>query len=117
MIERHGESFLRRIFTEREIRFCQRRLHATRHFAAIWAAKEAAFRCLGSGWRRGLNWTEVEIRIDRKGLPRVVLRGATRDLAERLGIVEVRISMAQCRAYATAQAIAVGSDSKTDEVI
>ena len=54
MIEQHGEIFLRRVYTEREIRYCQERKHAIEHFAGRWAAKEAILKCLGSGWRRGL---------------------------------------------------------------
>src|SRR5438270_3878196 len=71
MIEQHGELFLRRVYTEREICWCQARKHATEHFAGRWAAKEAVLKCLGSGWRRGLSWTDVEIRNDPAGQPHV----------------------------------------------
>src|SRR5439155_9903409 len=51
MIEQHGELFLTRVYTEREVRYCQGRKHATEHFAGRWAAKEAILKCLGTGWR------------------------------------------------------------------
>ena len=62
MIERHGELFLTRVYTDREIRYCRARRRATEHFAGRWAAKEAVLKCLGSGWRKGLCWTDMEVR-------------------------------------------------------
>ncbi len=107
MVEQHGELFLTRVYTPREIRYCQNRKHSTEHFAGRWAAKEAILKCLGTGWRRGLCWTDLEIRNDSQGKPRVVLRGAARDQAEQMRISEVLITISHFRAYATASAIAV----------
>src|SRR5207247_3747519 len=73
MIERHGELFLTRVYTDREIRYCQARKRATEHFAGRWAAKEAVFKCLGSGWKRGLCATDLEIRKDPNGNPCLLL--------------------------------------------
>src|SRR6516225_6964306 len=86
MIEEHGELFLTRVFTEREIRYCQGRKHSTEHFAGRWAAKEAILKCLGTGWRHGIAWTDVEVRNDFEGQPRVHMGGAARDHAEQLRI-------------------------------
>ncbi len=107
MIEQHGELFLNRIFTPREVRYCQARKHAIEHFAGRWAAKEAIFKCLGTGWRRGLCWTEIEVRNEADGVPRVRLCGAAKDRAQELRIGEILLTLAHCRAYATATAIAV----------
>jgi holo-[acyl-carrier protein] synthase len=107
MIERHGELFLRRVFTERETTYCNSRKNCTEHFAGRWAAKEAIFKCLGTGWRNGLCWTDMEIRHDDAGKPHVFLCAATKDLAQQLKIADILISMSHCRAYATAHAIAV----------
>src|SRR5256885_250394 len=107
MIEQHGELFLNRVYTEREIRFCQARKRATEHFAARWAAKEAILKALGAPWRRGMEWTDIEIRQEPGAVPQVLLAGATRDLAQNLRIADVMLSMAHCRAYATAYAVAV----------
>jgi holo-[acyl-carrier protein] synthase len=107
MIEQHGEQFLTRVYTAREIRYCQRRKHATEHFAGRWAAKEAIFKCLGTGWRRGMCWTDIEIRNDADGKPGVLLRGASREQAQLLRISEILLSISHCRAYATAYALAV----------
>jgi holo-[acyl-carrier protein] synthase len=109
MIEQYGELFLNRVYTEREIRYCQERKRATEHFAGRWAAKEAILKCLGSGMRRGLCWTDMEIRHTPDGGPKVYLCGAARDLAESLHIADILISISHCRAYATAHAIAIAA--------
>src|SRR5262245_65729693 len=107
MLEEHGEQFLERVFTEREVRFCQSRRRATEHFAARWAAKEAILKALGAPWRRGMAWTDLEVREDPPDKPTVWLCGAAKDLAESLRVSDVLLTLAHCRAYATATAIAV----------
>lgn len=107
MIEQHGELFLTRVYTEREIRYCQTRKHATEHFAGRWAAKEAILKCLGTGWSKGLSWTDMEIRNDPQGQPRVHMCGAAKEHAQRLKISDILISISHCRSYATAYALAV----------
>ena len=107
MIEQHGELFLTRVYTEREIRYCQSRQRSTEHFAARWAAKEAILKCLGAGGRRGLNWTDMEVRHDDAGKPQVLLCGAAKDLAQGQRVSNILLSLAHYRAYATAYALAV----------
>jgi holo-[acyl-carrier protein] synthase len=107
MIEEHGELFLTRVYTPREIGYCRARRTATEHFAGRWAAKEAIMKCLGTGWRRGIGWTDLEVRNAPGGQPHVCLRGAARDLARQLGVSEILLTLSHCRAYATATAVAV----------
>jgi holo-[acyl-carrier protein] synthase len=107
MIEEHGELFLTRVYTPREIRYCQGRKNALEHFAGRWSAKEAVFKCLGAGGRKGLSWTELEIRNDAQGAPGVLLCGAMREYARQLQVTDIWLSLAHCRTYATATAIAV----------
>jgi holo-[acyl-carrier protein] synthase len=107
MIERHGELFLARIYTVREVRFCHSRKRATEHFAARWAAKEAVLKALGQPWRRGVEWTDVEVVQEAGGAPEVELFGATKELAGSLRVGRILLSMGHCRAYATAHAVAV----------
>ena len=104
---RHGELFLHRVFTEREMRDCQSRRNSTEHFAARWAAKEAVRKCLQPGAVRGFAWTEIEVRTDAKGVPAVLVHGPTRELALALKVKTFLISMAHSRNYATAHALAV----------
>ena len=108
MIERHGELFITRVYTQHEIQYCQSRKQATQHYAGRWAAKEAVLKALGTGWRRGISWRDIEIRNDASGRPRVALRGGAADVVERLGISEMHISISHCRSHATAYALAEG---------
>lgn len=109
MIERHGELFINRVYTPDEIRYCQSRKQATQHFAGRWAAKEAILKALGTGWRRGISWRDVEIRNEGGGKPVVALRGGAREQVERLGIGEMLISISHCRSHATAYALALAA--------
>jgi holo-[acyl-carrier protein] synthase len=108
MIEQHGELFLRRVYTEREIRYCQSRKHAIEHFAGRWAAKEAILKAIGTGWARGIAWTDLEVRNGFDGAPRVLVCGGAKEAALRRGIGDILISISHCRTYATAYALAVG---------
>ena len=106
MIESHGERFLSQVYTPREIRFCNERKRPLEHFAALWAAKEAVLKALALAGR-GLDWTDIE--VQQEGRPEVRLTGAVRDAAARQGIGSVMLSLARCRAYATATALALTS--------
>lgn len=107
MIERHGELFLQRVFTEQEIRYCQQRKAAMQHYAGRWAAKEAVMKTLGTGFTKGVGWTDIEVISQRSGQPVIQLASTTAEIAKRLGIDEILITISHCRAYATATAIAV----------
>lgn len=111
MIERHGELFISRVYTDFEIGYCSSRKAATQHYAGRWAAKEAVLKALGTGWRRGISWRDIEVRNDGSGKPTVALRGGARDIVEKLGIREMLISISHCRSHATAYALAVGHDN------
>jgi holo-[acyl-carrier protein] synthase len=115
MIERHGELFINRVYTPHEISYCQSRKQATQHFAGRWAAKEAVLKALGTGWRRGISWRDVEIRNEPGGRPIVALRAGAREQVARLGIGEVLISISHCRSHATAYAMAVGAESRQQD--
>lgn len=110
MIERHGELFINRVYTPHEIRYCQSRKQATQHFAGRWAAKEAILKALGTGWRRGISWRDIEVRNDQSGRPVVGLRGGARDIVEQRGIREMLVSISHCRSHATAYALALGGE-------
>ena len=114
MIERHGELFIERVYTPHEIRYCQSRKQATQHFAGRWAAKEAILKALGTGWRRGIGWRDIEVRNQPGGRPVVGLRGGARDVLEQLNIREMLISISHCRSHAVAYALAIGRDKKEE---
>ena len=107
MIEQHGELFLTRVYTAREIRYCQGKKHVTEHFAGRWAAKEAILKCLGTGWRRACAGPTSRCAICRDGAPKVYVCGAAKERTVQLRISDILLTIAHCRAYATATAIAV----------
>jgi holo-[acyl-carrier protein] synthase len=109
MIERHGELFINRVFTTPEVQYCQTRKQSTQHYAGRWAAKEAVLKALGTGWRRGISWRDVQVLNDPHGRPEILLAGGARDVCERLGIVRMQISISHCRSHAVAYAIAEGT--------
>jgi holo-[acyl-carrier protein] synthase len=106
MIERHGETFLERVYTSDEIGYCSERVAATQHYAARWAAKEAVLRSLGFRRSGGVRWTDIEIVFDESQRFRAELDGEIFRQAEAREIDEILISLAHCRSYATATAIA-----------
>ena len=108
MIERHGELFINRVYTDHEIAYCSARKAATQHYAGRWAAKEAVLKALGTGWRRGISWRDIEVRNQPSGQPVIALRGGARDVIEATGIQQMLISISHCRSHATAYALAVG---------
>ncbi len=106
MIEEHGDLFLSRVYTPREIEYCQRRRYAQEHFAARWAAKEAVLKAIGTGWRKGIAFTDIEVRHHPSGRPKVAIRGYLKKVAKARGITRIVLSISHCRKFATAVAIA-----------
>ena len=110
MIERHQEHFLNRIYTEEEIRYCQRRKHCNEAFAGRWAAKEAVMKVLGTGFIKGIGWQDIEVLAERSGRPFVQIKGGAGEYARQIGIEELLVTISHCMEYATATAIGVGGD-------
>ena len=111
MIDRHGELFIRRVYTDHEIEYCAQRKAATQHYAGRWAAKEAVLKALGTGWAQGIRWRDIEVQHQPGGKPIIRLGGSARDICATLGVEEIHISISHCRSHATAYALAVGPDT------
>ncbi|WP_417850392.1 holo-ACP synthase [Thalassoglobus sp.] len=107
MIERHGELFLQRVYSELEIKYCQRHKEAIQHFAGRWAAKEAVMKTLGTGFTKGVGWTDIQILNRQSGQPYIELSGGAERVSKMKGIDEVLITISHCKAYATATAVAL----------
>src|SRR5689334_22101360 len=105
LIDQHGESVLQQVYTDREVRHCNSKKQTTEQFTALWAAKEAVFRALGTTWKRGMNWTDVEIVCENGNPPLVEVNGPTRELMTAKGITHIMLTMAFSRAFGTATAI------------
>ena len=109
MIEKHGETFLTRVYTQNEIDYCSGRKAAHQHYAGRWAAKEAVLKALGTGWAHGIQWTDVEVVNQQGGRPLITLTGKAKEISVEQGIEEMMISISHCKHYATAYATAVGN--------
>ena len=94
---------LTRVFTPHEIAYCQPKRRRFEHLAARFAAKEAMFKALGTGWTGKLRWTDVEVRNEPSGKPYITLSGAAKELAEGLGVQTILVSLSHTRQYAIAQ--------------
>ncbi|WP_299468236.1 holo-ACP synthase [uncultured Gimesia sp.] len=109
MIERHGDTFLNRVFTENENAYCGSKKHKEQHYAGRWAAKEAVMKTLGTGFIKGIGWKEIEIINLKSGKPTVVISGGVETHAAEMGIQEILITISHSREFATATAIALGN--------
>ena len=107
VLERHGERFLRRVFTPGEIAYCRGRAP---NLAARFAAKEAVMKSLGTGFR-GVGWRDVEVVRAPSGAPSPRLHGRALRRAERLGVTEIAISLSHSRGFAVAFAVASRPDT------
>ena len=99
--------FRERVFTEAERAYCDSRGAAAsaQHYAARFAAKEAAFKALRTGWRDGLSWHHAEVASDEAGAPLLLLSGHARTLFERLGATHAHLSLSHTAEHAVAQVI------------
>jgi len=112
-VERHEDRFLQRVFTEFELNYCLGRKREIEHLAGRFAAKEAVLKVLGTGWRSGIAWTDVEVRNDPSGQPRVFLTGRCKQLAEQMGLTEILISISHIDTHAIASAIGHGDGASS----
>ena len=104
-IERHGRRILERVFTPREIAYAQRRANRYERFAARFAAKEAGMKALGTGWRGGLGWRDLEVSNLASGRPTLELHGIARELAGKMGVRNVSLSLTHTAELALAMVI------------
>jgi holo-[acyl-carrier protein] synthase len=105
-VEEHGERFLDRVYTPGEREYCQRsKKRYFEHLAGRFAAKEAVLKVLGTGWRGGIAWTDIEIISRQSGQPHVVLSGECLRIANDLGIAHWHVSISHIETHATASAI------------
>src|SRR3982751_5821336 len=88
MIERHGELFLTLVYTAHEIEYCTARKASTQHYAGRFAAKEAVLKALGTGWTRGIQWRDIEVKNEMGGRPVITPSGAGADPCEKKRISE-----------------------------
>jgi len=104
-LQKHGERFAKRVCTPAEIAYCEKFKNQAERLAARFAAKEAAFKALGTGWREGVRWVDVEITHSPSGKPELILRGRAEEIARRLGVTRTAVSISHSDRYVVAQVI------------
>jgi holo-[acyl-carrier protein] synthase len=104
-IQRFGSRFLRRIFTEDEIRYCDSKANRAERYAARFAAKEAAMKALGTGWSHGVRWRDLEVKRQPGGRPTLAFHGKAAEFAATLGAKHVALSLSHTSEQAIAQVI------------
>ena len=108
MLDRHGERFLDRCFTPAERAYAEGNpKRCDQHLAARFAAKEAVLKALGTGWRDGIAWTDIEVVRQPSGQPAVRLTGRAREIADAMGATAWLISLTHTDQHAMASAIAM----------
>jgi len=104
-LARRHATFLSRTFAPVELHHCQAKANPFPHLAARFAAKEAVFKALGTGWSVGLQWTDITVENNAAGKPAIRLSGAAKRLAEHLGAHKIHLSLTHTGPYASAQVV------------
>jgi holo-[acyl-carrier protein] synthase len=104
-IVRHGAPFIERLFTPREAAYCESHRNRFERYAGRFAAKEAAMKALGTGWRMGVRWRDIEVIREPSGKPSLQLSGVTRELADKLGVKNIALTITHSGNLALAEVI------------
>ncbi len=105
MIENHGDRVIDRIFTELEAASCRARARPMQHFAGRFAAKEAAFKALGTGWSSGVSWKSIEVVNEPSGRPVLRMGGGAKKRADEIGVEKTWVSVSHGLMHAVATVI------------
>ena len=97
-----GRQYLETIFTEKEMEYCESKARKSEHYAVRYAAKEATFKALGTGWRDGFAFSEIEVINDELGKPQVFLNGKVKEFFDLHQIKQTSISLSHGKASAIA---------------
>jgi holo-[acyl-carrier protein] synthase len=93
VLERQKQRFTQRVFTPGEQEYCRGHRDPVPHFAARFAAKEALFKALGTGWAKGVSWLDVDVHREGQEAPMIILRGEAGKACARLGAQKVHLSL------------------------
>jgi holo-[acyl-carrier protein] synthase len=99
---------LARVFTRRELAYCRGRAKPMQHLAVRFAAKEAAFKAIGTGWANGVTWRDAEVVAAPGQAPRLVARGELARRGKALGAARFHVSLSHSGAYAAAVVVVTG---------
>jgi holo-[acyl-carrier protein] synthase len=102
---RHGTAILRRLYTPAEISYCESHKNKFERYAGRFAAKEAAMKALGTGWRRGVRWRDIEVVREPSGKPTLRLAGAALAISQGLGVKNISLTITHSGNLALAEVI------------
>jgi holo-[acyl-carrier protein] synthase len=105
VMERLKDRFILRVFTPGEQKFCRAHRDPVPHFAVRFAAKEALFKALGTGWAKGISWLDIEVQRELREPPTIVLHGEAQRLSVAKGAHKVHLSLSHSDQYAVAMVI------------
>jgi holo-[acyl-carrier protein] synthase len=105
VLTRRGAAILERLYTPREVAYCESHKNKFERYAARFAAKEAAMKALGTGWRRGVRWRDIEVVNAPSGKPILRLEGVARQVAEGLRVRNISLTITHTGNLAVAQVI------------
>jgi len=92
-IERHGRHFIERVYTPAEIAYSESKANRFERYAARFAAKEAGMKAIGTGWRHGVRWQDFEVANLASGRPSLKLHGVAAEIAARMGVQSISLSL------------------------
>ncbi len=104
-LRRSSAHFLKRVYTDAEVAYCSGKAASIQHLAGRFAAKEAVFKALGTGWSKGVGWKDVEIRNDEHGAPEVSLQGKAGEIFTQRGGGKMLVSISHTEQTAIAQVV------------
>ena len=107
-IERYGDRFVQRIYTSAEIAYVERKANRFERYAGRFAAKEAGMKAIGTGWKRGVRWQDFEVSNLPSGRPTLRLHGVAAQLAEKMGVKAISLSITHTAEMGMAQVILEG---------
>lgn len=116
LLSRHGERFTHRVFTPAEQEYAGSAVNRTERLAGRFAAKEAVMKLIGTGWRGGIAWTDIEVVNDVMGRPRVNLSGEVERIARQQGVDQVSLSITHTANLAIASAVALADTHEDPRV-
>jgi len=101
-LSKENGGFKAKVFTKNEIDYCEPKATKAQNYAARFAAKEAFFKAMGSGWSNGFAWTEVEVAKDAAGKPYIITHGKVKEFMSKNQISNVHVSISHIKETATA---------------
>jgi holo-[acyl-carrier protein] synthase len=104
-LTRHGTAILQRLYTPAEIAYCESHKNKFERYAGRFAAKEAGMKALGTGWRRGIRWRDLEVVRQPSGKPTLQLAGVALQIAEGLGVKNISLTITHSGNLALAEVI------------